>query len=160
MHATSVERQSAFERRSARRRLIVAMAAGVLAPRRGLGQAQEAIERVRRSVVAVGTFQSTRSPQFVFRGTGFAVDDGTLIATNAHVLPEAEATGGTPEQLVIALPATEGESRTQVRPVQRVAVDRERDLALVRMSGPALPALRVIDSASVREGDSLLVTGS
>ena len=49
--------------------------------------ASATIERVKQSVVAVGTFERTRSPQFSFRGTGFVVDDGTLVVTNAHVLP-------------------------------------------------------------------------
>src|SRR5437762_2651042 len=45
------------------------------------------IDRVRNSVVAVGTFERTRSPQFQFLGTGFAVGDGTIVVTNAHVVP-------------------------------------------------------------------------
>ena len=52
------------------------------------GGLPEALERVKPSVVAVGTFQKLRSPPFIFRGTGFAVGDGTLIATNAHVITE------------------------------------------------------------------------
>ena len=46
----------------------------------------ETIEQIKASVVAVGTYQKTRSPPFVFRGTAFVVGDGTLIGTNAHVL--------------------------------------------------------------------------
>src|SRR6185437_8729230 len=46
----------------------------------------ETIQRVKGSVVAVGTFERTRSPQFQFLGTGFAVEDGSLIVTNAHVV--------------------------------------------------------------------------
>jgi serine protease Do len=45
------------------------------------------VERIKPSIVAVGTLQALRQPQFRFSGTGFAVGDGTLIATNAHVLP-------------------------------------------------------------------------
>src|SRR5271169_67926 len=45
------------------------------------------IERVKGSVVAVGTFERTRAPEFQFRATGFAVGDGSLIVTNAHALP-------------------------------------------------------------------------
>src|SRR5947207_10185814 len=45
------------------------------------------IERVKGSVVAVGTFERTRVPAFQFRATGFAVGDGSLVATNAHALP-------------------------------------------------------------------------
>ncbi|HET8877191.1 MAG TPA: serine protease, partial [Casimicrobiaceae bacterium] len=38
--------------------------------------AQDTIARVKRSVVAVGTYERTRSPQFQFRGSGFAVGTG------------------------------------------------------------------------------------
>ncbi len=47
-------------------------------------------------VVAVGTFQATRVPQFRFAGTGFVVGDGTLVATNAHVLPAVLEPGRRP----------------------------------------------------------------
>src|SRR4029450_8337312 len=46
----------------------------------------EVVQRIKPSVVAVGTYQKTRGPPFIFLGTGFAVDDGSLIATNAHVI--------------------------------------------------------------------------
>src|SRR5260370_32554359 len=45
------------------------------------------IERVKGSIVAVGTYQRTRSPGFHFRATCFVVVNGSLIATNSHELP-------------------------------------------------------------------------
>src|SRR5215471_2148731 len=62
------------------------------------------IERVKPSVVAVGTYERTRTPQFQFLGTGFAVGDGTLIATNSHVLPKL-LDPGRQEILAIMIPA-------------------------------------------------------
>ncbi len=56
----------------------------------GSAAAQDAgvtIERVKGSIVAVGTLERSRTPPFEFRGTGFVVGDGTLVVTNAHVLP-------------------------------------------------------------------------
>ena len=46
------------------------------------------IEQIKPSIVVIGTYSKTRSPAFVMRGTGFAVGNGTLVATNAHVVPE------------------------------------------------------------------------
>ena len=54
----------------------------------------ETIERVKPSIVAIGSYSKTRSPPFSFRGTGFVVGDGTLIATNAHVLPDSSGPDG------------------------------------------------------------------
>ena len=65
----------------------------------------DTIARVKVSVVAVGTVQKLRTPQFQFLDTGFAVGDGSLIATNAHVVAKPLATGGDPEQLAIAIPS-------------------------------------------------------
>ena len=48
----------------------------------------ELIQRVKPSIVAVGSSDRTRSPAFSMRGTGFAVGSGNVIATNAHVIPD------------------------------------------------------------------------
>ncbi|HXF46189.1 MAG TPA: serine protease, partial [Burkholderiaceae bacterium] len=69
-----------------RRRLLAATLAAAVVPTYAQG-VPAAIERVKRAVVAIGTYQRTRTPPFRFLGTGFAVGDGKLIATNAHVLP-------------------------------------------------------------------------
>ncbi len=121
-------------------------------------QAKETIERVKPSIVAIGTFQTTRVPQFRFLGTGFAVGDGTLAATNAHVIPTALEPGADPEVLVALLPGTDA-SRLGVRRLTRAAVDAEHDVALLKMEGPPLRPLKLRDSGSVAEGDSLLFTG-
>ena len=123
-----------------------------------LAQPAETIGRVKASVVAVGTVQKLRSPQFQFRGTGFAVGDGTLIATNAHVIATPLAEGSDPEQLAVAIPSADPQ-RAQVRVVQRAAMDAERDLALLRLPGQPLPALPVRDSRAAREGDQFFFTG-
>ena len=116
----------------------------------------EMIERVKPSVVVVGTYQLTRSPQFVMRGTGFIVGDGRQVATNSHVLPETlDATAG--ESLVVVIRS--GGGGAQQRPARSVAVDKAHDLALLRIEGQPLPALTLHDSDPVREGQSVAFTG-
>lgn len=116
----------------------------------------DTIERVKGSVVAVGTFERTRAPAFQFRATGFAVGDGSLIATNAHVLPgvlDSERR----ETLVVAVPVPGREP--QVREARELAVDTGADLAVLKINGPPLPALKLGGLDSVREGQSVLFTG-
>lgn len=48
---------------------------------------RDVVRRVEPAVVAVGTFQPTRQPPVALRGTGFSVGDGTMVLTNAHVVP-------------------------------------------------------------------------
>ena len=119
-------------------------------------QVPATIERVKPSIVGIGTFQKTRAPAFRFLGTGFAVGDGATIVTNAHVVPQSiDADKG--EGLIVLVPGPAREA--QLRPATRGADDPAHDLALLRIPGPALPALAIRDSESVREGESVLFTG-
>ena len=114
------------------------------------------IERVKGSVVAIGTFERTRTPAFQFRATGFAVGDGSLIATNAHALP-ATLDSEHREALVIVIPTAD--RQPQVREAREIAVDEGTDLALLKIVGPPLPALKLAASDSAREGQNVLFTG-
>lgn len=115
------------------------------------------LPQIKPSIVAVGTYQRTRSPAFQFRGTGFVIGDGRLIATNAHVLPDTLASENM-ETLVIVVPG-EGQQGS-VRQVSRAATERSRDLAVLRLEGgPALPALTLAARASVQEGQEIAFTG-
>lgn len=113
------------------------------------------IAAAKPSVLPVGTFNPTDSPRFGFRGTGFAVGDGTLVATNFHVLPSgAEADSG-PAMMVLVGSA----SQAQGRRVRVVATDRTRDLALLRIEGPALQPLALEAAGKPREGQSIALMG-
>ncbi len=114
----------------------------------------EAVQRIKPSVVVVGTYQRTRSPAFVFMGTGFIVGDGTLVATNAHVKLRQALNTEQFETLVVALPSNGGTGAMgdTMREVTRLVVDEQHDLALLKLkSGPALPAAG-FSTAEVREG--------
>jgi len=116
----------------------------------------DTIARVKTSIVAVGTFDRLRNPQFTFSGTGFAVGNGLHVATNAHVLPK-ELDSQRNETLAIAVPAADG--TVQVRPARRAAFDPPHDLALLAIQGTPLPALSLGESGQVREGEMYLLTG-
>ncbi len=120
----------------------------------------DTIERVRVSIVAVGTFERTRVPQFQFRGTGFVVGDGSLIVTNAHVLPPL-LDPTRMEALAILVPGLpkDGKDTAQVREAKQQAVDPESDLAVLKLSGPPMPALKVRDDDKVRAGQEIFFTG-
>lgn len=117
----------------------------------------DTIERVKRSVVAVGTFERGRTPAFQFRGTGFVIAGGTTIVTNAHVLPGI-VDAARSEHLAILAPG-QGKAGPAVREVQRVAIDTGTDLALLRLGGEPLPPLELRDSDTVKEGQEVLMTG-
>lgn len=124
----------------------------------GLAQADvpATIEAIKPSIVAVGTFERTRNPQFRFSGTGFAVGDGSLVATNEHVLPK---TLNAQRNETIAVVVRSGQNTNQIRQARRSVSDESVDLALLKFDGPPLPALRLGSSGKVREGEEYLLTG-
>lgn len=115
----------------------------------------DVIKRVKPAVVAIGTFQQTRSPSADFRGTGFAVGDGLSVITNAHVLPAAL---NTEQKEMLGIITGEGAAPV-FRTATVAAVDKERDLAHLRISGAPLPVLQLQDSDKVEEGQMLGFTG-
>ena len=116
----------------------------------------QTIDRIKGSVVAIGTFQRTRVPPFRFIATGFAVGDGSLIATNAHALPEVLDKEHR-ETLAVLVPS--GLRGPQVREARELAVDLGTDLALLKIDGPGLTPLRLRDADTVQEGQEVLFTG-
>lgn len=115
----------------------------------------ETIEKIKPSIVAIGTFKKTQSPPFVFRGTGFVIGDGNLAATNAHVLPDTS--GGDAPELAILIRSSGGTGT--IRRAQVIHKIVEHDLAVIRFEGSAIPALKLADSASAREGQEIAFTG-
>lgn len=114
------------------------------------------IEAVKPSIVGVGTFQKTRSPSLSFMGTGFVVGDGSLVVTNAHVVPTMLDVDGMESLVVITARAGK---EPEIRTAARVALDKEHDLELLKISGEPLPAMEIGDSGTVREGRMFAFTG-
>ncbi|CAL1241662.1 S1 family peptidase [Candidatus Methylocalor cossyra] len=113
------------------------------------------IAKIKPSIVGVGSFQRTRTPPAVFRGTGFAVHDGVHVMTNAHVLPEAIDRANFE---TLAVFAASGGAQS-VRQAELAALDEEHDVAVLKIGGAPLPAIRLGDSDRVREGEEYAFTG-
>jgi S1-C subfamily serine protease len=116
----------------------------------------ELVRNSKPSLVAVGVFNPTAAPRFNFRGSGFVVDDGRTVVTNAHVLvPPSQMAFGT--RLEVRLPGTGGE--LAAREAAIVAVDPNRDVALLRIAGEPLPALPLASPELAPEGLPVLFMG-
>jgi len=115
----------------------------------------DTIPLVKRSIVGVGTHLQTRSPAIVFSGTGFVVGDGLSVITNAHVVPE---TLNAERKEVLGIVVGNGEA-VSFRSATLVGLDREHDLAHLRLEGAPLPALKLADQDDAREGQDLAFTG-
>jgi serine protease Do len=110
---------------------------------------------IKPGVVGVGTFNPSGSPRGSLQGTGFAVLDGTYVVSCAHIFAKPLDTEKKETHAVFI-----GRDRqVTVRQAQLIATDKTTDLALLKISGPPLPALRLGDSGSAREGWQLYFTG-
>ncbi|WP_265941664.1 S1C family serine protease [Dechloromonas sp. A34] len=120
-----------------------------------LAELADTIERIKPSIVVVGTYKKTSSPQFVLRGTGFVIGNGNLVATNAHVVPDSAE----PDAPALVIQARGANGDPQVRRAFLASRDKEHDLAVLRIEGPALPTLKLHNSDAVREGQAIGFTG-
>lgn len=115
----------------------------------------DVLERIKPSVVAVGTFMPTRNPRAVFLGTGFAIGDGRKIITNAHVISK-ELDVAHLEQFAVFY--RQGKTELMQK-ADLTKTDEQHDLAVLNLTEGKLPALEIGDSAKVREGELFAFTG-
>lgn len=136
---------------------VAAMLAGtaLTAPLGAAAALPDSVARIKRSVVGVGTYLQTRSPAIAFAGTGFVVGDGLSVITNAHVVPDA-LDGARKETLGVVVGSA---AAVQFRAATLVGLDREHDLAHLRLEGTPLPALTLSERDDAREGQALAFTG-
>ena len=95
---------------------LVCLAASVVmlaAPARG-AELTQTIERIKPSVVGVGTFLKTRAPSIQFAATGFVVADGRHVITNAHAVAKPLDTAKL--EIAIVLVSKETANRSRAKP--------------------------------------------
>lgn len=113
------------------------------------------ISNIRSGIVGIGTVRKDkRQVKTTFSGTGFVVDDGTRIVTNYHVYKGLKKV---PEG-TMAVFTGRGES-AKVRSVKLEKVDKDHDLAILRLKAGRLPPLKLSSNAFLREGEDVAFTG-
>ncbi|WP_220719064.1 S1 family peptidase [Agarivorans litoreus] len=113
----------------------------------------DTIEKIKPSVVGIGTYNKLNSPRASLRGTGFVVGSH-LIATNAHVIPKS-LNQQQNEKLVVFV----GQGRSpELRIASVVASIEQHDLAILQIEGKALKPL-TLSNQKVREGELYAFTG-
>lgn len=116
------------------------------------------IASMKPSVCAVGTYNALDSPRFGFRGSGFFVGNGSLVATCWHVLPDPAADAGPGvKTLAVLLPSPDGSA--EVREAELVASQRTHDLALLRVKGRPGTPVNLGADGSPQEGMEVALMG-
>lgn len=121
----------------------------------GAADLPRTVAAIKPSVVGVGTFLKTRSPAIMFSGTGFVVDDGLSVITNAHVVPAILDSEKREELGVVIARGTEIEFRA----ASVAGIDKIHDLAHLRLTGAPLPAMKLGQDSEAAEGMELALTG-
>jgi len=113
------------------------------------------VEQIKPAIVGIGSFYKLRSPPVNFLGTGFVIGDGQHAITNTHVVSDLPSSKNK-ESLIIM---TGKGDKPELRNAVVVALDREHDLALLRFEGTPLPAMKLGNASTIKEGKSLAFTG-
>lgn len=120
-----------------------------------LADVADTLQSLKPGVVGVGTFNPTGSPRANLQGTGFAVLDGHYVVSCAHIFVKM-LDSEKKETFAVFI----GRDRQMnVRAARLIATDKARDLALLKIGGDPLPALKLGDSSLAREGWQLYFTG-
>lgn len=118
---------------------------------------RDIVRRVEPAVAAVGTYQRTRHPPVQLRGTGFGVGDGSLVLTNAHVVPR-DLDHARRESLAVVRAGSGAE--VEILIPSHICRDDAHDLALLVLGDQRLPAAMSLDAgASVEAGQPVAFTG-
>jgi len=113
------------------------------------------VAKVKPSVVGIGVHTPTSRPQNILRGTGFVIGDGHYIVTNDHVLPTMLN-----ESLLQKMAVFIGSGKNaKVREAEIVATSSLYDIAVLKISGSALPAMTLAASEFYPDGSAVAFTG-
>ena len=113
-----------------------------------------AVAKVKPSVVGIGLYDAMAAQTHQLRGSGFVFGDGSLIATNHHVI--AVTLDPSVVQYLIVFSGTG--SKPAIHRAELVASDVEHDLAILKIDTRLSP-VTLASSDYVADGTEVLMTG-
>jgi serine protease Do len=115
----------------------------------------DVVAKIKPSVVGIGIHTPTSRPQNILRGTGFVIGNGHYVITNAHVLPTE-----IDESLLQKMAVFIGSGKNaKVRHAEIIATSNLYDLAILKLSGSPLPAMKLADNKMRPDGSYIAFTG-
>jgi len=93
-------------------------------------------------------------------GSGVLLDPGGYIMTNAHVVQGAVRIKVVLPEIATAATPQNSSAVTRIVDGRILGIDRESDLALLKVDEKALPVLRFGDSDNIQQGDLVFAIGS
>jgi len=134
---------------------ILARVAGAAWAGQPLASLPDTLDKVRKCVGAVGTYNPAAHPPMEFSASGFFIDSKGYFLTANHAI-QAIAKRRRLADLRVFLP---GDKDREGHLAVVVSQEERYDLALLRVEGPAFTALAIGDSTEAREGQSIALCG-
>jgi serine protease Do len=114
----------------------------------------EIVAKVKPSVVGVGVYDALGAQMHQLQGTGFVFGDGTLVATNYHVIDKELD----PQKVQYHIVFIGTGRNPKIAKVEIIARDREHDLAILKLPSPLTP-LKLSPPNYAEDGTEVLLTG-
>ncbi|MDU0356341.1 serine protease [Paraglaciecola aquimarina] len=115
---------------------------------------KQTVAKVKPSVVGVGLYDALGTQTHKLQGTGFVFGDGSLVATNYHVIDQALD----PQKVQYHIVFSGTGRKPNIHKVEIIATDREHDLAILKLNKSLVP-LTLASERYVEDGTDVLLTG-
>jgi S1-C subfamily serine protease len=114
----------------------------------------EVVAKVKPSVVGIGLYDALGVQTHQLRGSGFVFGDGTLVATNYHVISQKLD----PQKVQYHIVFSGTGRKPKIHRAEIIAKDIDHDLAILKLSS-ALTPIKLARSNYVDDGTEVLLTG-
>ena len=114
----------------------------------------DVVAKVKPSVVGVGLYDALGAQTHQLQGTGFVFGDGTLVATNYHVVSQ----DFDPKKVQYHIVFSGTGRNPKIHRAEIIASDKEHDLAILKLP-VALTPLNLADYNYVDDATEVLLTG-
>jgi S1-C subfamily serine protease len=114
----------------------------------------EVVAKVKPSVVGIGLYYALGVQTHQLRGSGFVFGDGTLVATNYHVISQKLD----PQKVQYHIVFSGTGRKPKIHRAEIIAKDIDHDLAILKLSS-ALTPIKLARSSYVDDGTEVLLTG-
>jgi len=112
------------------------------------------VAKVKTAVVGIGVYDAMGAQTHQLTGTGFVFGDGSLIATNYHVVSKEFD----PQKVQYHIVFSGTGRQPKIHKAQIIAKDREHDLAILKINSN-LPTVTLAGQEYADDGTEVLLTG-
>ena len=120
-----------------------------------LADLADTVEKIKPSVVGIGVHTPSGRQKNNLNGSGFVIGNGQYVVTNHHVLPK-ELDSNLLQKMAIF---TGSGKNAKVRMADVIASSQLHDIAVLKVHGAPLPAMKLADKNFRREGSYVAFSG-